>query len=99
MADRQAAVDARLSRLTGGFARYLTAYDELVPFSSEQLPAHHQCIALRQQAGSLTAAVSDPRFVASLRRTYASRKALTRTAGNSGMDFTIVTPRDDRWTE
>lgn len=69
MADRQAVVHARLSRLTGGFARYVTTYDELVPFSSEQLSAHRECIALRQQAGGPTAAVSDPRFMASLRRT------------------------------
>jgi hypothetical protein len=69
MAGRQSVIDTRLSRLTSGFARYVAAYDELVPFSSEQLAAHRQCIALRQRAGSLAAAVGDPRFVASLRRT------------------------------
>jgi hypothetical protein len=62
-------VHDRLSRLTGGFARYVAAYDELVPFSGEKLSTHRQCIALRRQAGSVTGAVSDPRFIASLRRT------------------------------
>lgn len=69
MADRQSVIDTRLSKLTGGFAHYVAAYDELVPFSSEQLAAHRYCIGLRQRAGSLAAAVGDPRFVASLRRT------------------------------
>jgi hypothetical protein len=69
MADRQAVIDARLTKLTDGFARYVAAYDELVPFSTEQLAAHRQCIELRHQAGGVRAAASDPRFAASLRRT------------------------------
>ena len=69
MAARQNLIYERLSDLTHGFARYVAAYDELVPFDSRQLAAHRETINLRRQAGSVEAAVNNPRFVASLRRT------------------------------
>jgi hypothetical protein len=69
MDDRQSVVAARLDQLTAGFGGYVAAYDDLVPFSSEQLAAHRQCIALRERAGSVRSAVADPQFIASLRRT------------------------------
>jgi hypothetical protein len=69
MATRQQLITERLAQLTRGFARYVAVYDELVPFNSKQLAAHRETIALRDRAGSVRAAVSDIRFVTSLRRT------------------------------
>ena len=69
MASRQQLIIERLAQLTHGFARYVAAYDELVPFNSKQLATHRETIALRSQAGSVRAAVTDLRFVTSLRRT------------------------------
>jgi len=69
MASRQQLIIERLAQLTHGFARYVAAYDELVPFNSMQLATHRETIALRSQAGSVRAAVTDVRFVTSLRRT------------------------------
>jgi hypothetical protein len=69
MASRQQLIIERLAQLTQGFARYVAAYDELVPFNSKQLATHRETIALRSQAGSVRAAVTDLRFATSLRRT------------------------------
>lgn len=69
MAARQEAVNERLVQLTRGFPRYVTAYDQLVPFTSEQLAAHRDTIKLRREAGSVRAAIHNPLFVTSLRRT------------------------------
>ena len=69
MASRQQLIIERLAQLTRGFARYVAAYDELVPFNSKRLATHRETIALRSQAGSVRAAVTDVRFVTSLRRT------------------------------
>ena len=69
MGAREDVINERLVRLKGGFSRYVTAYDRLVPFSSEQLTTHRETIDLRRAGGSVRAAVRDPRFVESLRRT------------------------------
>jgi hypothetical protein len=66
---RKDVIEQRLSQLTGGFARYVQEYDRQLPFTSEQLGAHRQCISLRQQAGSVRAAIADEQFIAALRRT------------------------------
>lgn len=62
-------IQERIGRLVDGFGRYVAAYDELVPFSSEQLAAHRRTLGLRRQAESVRAAVADEQFVLSLRRT------------------------------
>jgi hypothetical protein len=69
MATRQQLIIERLAQLTRGFAHYVAVYDDLVPFNSKQLATHRETIALRDRAGSVRAAVSDIRFVTSLRRT------------------------------
>ena len=66
---RKDVIEQRLSQLTGDFARYVQEYDRRLPFTSEQLAAHRQCISLRQQAGSVRAAIADERFIAALRHT------------------------------
>lgn len=66
---RQEVVEKRVTQILDGFPRYVAAYDRLVPFTSEQLAAHRKTIELRRQAGSIRVAVTDPGFVASLRRT------------------------------
>src|SRR5580693_9070311 len=40
-----------------------------VSFTSTQLAAHRACLALREEAGSVAAAVGDDQFVQALRRT------------------------------
>jgi hypothetical protein len=62
-------VNDRVARLARAFPRYVSAYDQRVPFTGEQLAFHRETIDRRRQAGSTRAAVSDPRFVTSLRRT------------------------------
>jgi hypothetical protein len=66
---RSALIDTRISRLVNGFGRYVQAYDDHVSFTSEQLTAHRATVALRQQAGSVRAAVGSEQFLMSLRRT------------------------------
>ena len=66
---RKDLIEKRLVKLVSSFGRYVQAYDDRVPFSSEQLAAHRECIALRREAGSVRAATEDVRFVESLRRT------------------------------
>jgi hypothetical protein len=62
-------IDKRIDKLASAFGHYVHVHDEQVPFTSEQLAAHRACIALRQRAGSVRAAVSDDHFVHTLRRT------------------------------
>lgn len=66
---RSALIDTRISQLVDGFGRYVQAYDDHVSFTSEQLAAHRATVALRQQAGSVRAAVGSEQFLVSLRRT------------------------------
>jgi len=56
MASHQQLIIERLAQLTHGFARYVAAYDKLVPFNSKQLATHRETIALRSQVGSVRAA-------------------------------------------
>jgi hypothetical protein len=69
MIDRQALIEDRLRTLTAGFGTYTDAYDACAPFGGPQLTHHRRTIALRQQAGNVSAAVADDRFVVSLRDT------------------------------
>jgi hypothetical protein len=69
MAARKDVIEKRVSTLTHKFSDYVSAYDDSAPFSGEQLAAHRHTIDLRRQAGSVQAAVANPEFVASLRRT------------------------------
>ena len=62
-------IEQRISKLVGGFGRYVETYDERVSFTGEQLAAHRQTIVLRRQLGSVRAAATDDKFAASLRRT------------------------------
>jgi hypothetical protein len=62
-------IDARVAKLTNEFGRYVRAYDAEVSFTSEQLTAHRECIALRRRAGTVRVAISDEQFVHALRRT------------------------------
>jgi hypothetical protein len=62
-------IEERVDRLAAAFEHYVHIHDMQVPFTSEQLAAHRACIALRLQAGSVRAAVSDDRFVQALRQT------------------------------
>jgi hypothetical protein len=62
-------VRGRIEALTGDFGRYVEAYDQLVPFSADQLRVHRATIALRGEAGSVAAAIEDDRFLSSLRST------------------------------
>jgi hypothetical protein len=66
---RMDVIDKRIDKLASAFGHYVQVHDEQVPFSGEQLAAHRACIALRQRAGSVRAAVSDEQFVQALRRT------------------------------
>lgn len=66
---RNQIIEERVGRLVSGFGRYVQVHDQRVPFTGEQLAAHRQTIELRRRAGSVQAAVQDPEFVASLRRT------------------------------
>jgi hypothetical protein len=62
-------IDKRIDKLASAFGHYVRVHDEQVPFTGEQLAAHRACIALRQRAGSVRAAVRDEQFVQALRRT------------------------------
>jgi hypothetical protein len=62
-------VSGRVVKLSKDFGRYVQVYDEKVSFTSEQLAAHRECIALRRQAGSVRAAAGDVQFLEALRRT------------------------------
>jgi hypothetical protein len=66
---RSTLIDARVVQLADGFGRYIQAYDDHVSFTSEQLAAHRATVALRQQAGSVRAAIGSEQFLVSLRRT------------------------------
>jgi hypothetical protein len=66
---RSALIDTRISQLVDNFERYVQAYDEQVSFTGEQLAAHRATVALRQQAGSVRAAVGSEQFLVSLRWT------------------------------
>jgi hypothetical protein len=66
---RQDLIEARSAKLVAGFDRYVRAYDEMVPFTGEQLAAHRKTIALRRRAGSVRTAAESEQFVASLRET------------------------------
>ncbi len=66
---RSALIDTRIAQLVDGFRRYVQTYDEHVSFTSEQLAAHRATVALRQQAGSVRAAVGSDEFLVSLRQT------------------------------
>jgi hypothetical protein len=68
-ARRQEVINERVLQLVREFPNCVTAYDERVPFTGEQLAAHRETIDLRRQAGGVRAAVNDPRFVTSLYRT------------------------------
>ncbi len=62
-------IKARTAKLIGGFESYVQAYDDHVPFTGEQLTSHRRTTDLRRRAGSVSAAVEDPEFVTSLRKT------------------------------
>jgi hypothetical protein len=62
-------IGERTVKLCSDFGHYVRVYDERVPFTGEQLAAHRECIRLRQEAGSVRAAVGDERFVQALQRT------------------------------
>jgi hypothetical protein len=66
---RREIVAQRVSSLVDHFDRYVSAYDLRTPFSRDQLAAHRATLAARHQAGSVNAAVANPRYVASLRQT------------------------------
>ncbi len=63
---RQDEVKARVAKLIAGFEEYVQAYDDNPPFSAEQLRVHRKTVALRQQAGSVRAAVESSVFIESL---------------------------------
>jgi hypothetical protein len=67
--NRQRLVTQRLEQVTHGFAGYVEAYDKHPPFTSKQLAAHRETITMRRHLGSASAAATDRRFAASLRRT------------------------------
>jgi hypothetical protein len=69
MAARKDVIEKRVSMLTRKFSDYVSAYDSSAPFSGDQLATHRHTIDLRRQAGSIQAAVANPEFVSSLRRT------------------------------
>jgi hypothetical protein len=62
-------VGQRVLGLVENFDRYVSIYDSSTPFSSERLAVHRATIALRRDAGSVRAAVTNPAFVRSLRAT------------------------------
>jgi hypothetical protein len=66
---RRKLVEERLAALASGFSRYVDAYDDLVPFTSQQLRLHRQTIALRREAGSAGQAIDSTDFLLSLRAT------------------------------
>lgn len=66
---RKEIITERIGKLVSGFDRYVQVHEQRVPFTGEQLTAHRQTIVLRRQAASVEAAVGDPAYVASLRRT------------------------------
>jgi len=72
MARRADVVSQRVRELVDQFGRFVAAYDSRFPFTTEQLVAHRDTIALRRKAGSVSAAVADPLFVTTLRRTLVS---------------------------
>jgi hypothetical protein len=62
-------IKARVAKLTSGFEHYMQVYDDQVSFTSKQLAAHRSCLTLREEAGSVAAAVRDDQFVRALRQT------------------------------
>jgi hypothetical protein len=78
---RSELIGQRIAKLTGAFEHYVQAYDERVPFTSEQLAAHRACIALRKQAGNVRAAVGDESFVRALHATLRAFLALPGAVG------------------
>jgi len=62
-------VQRRLIALTSEFGRYVDAYDEQVPFTTQQLRLHRQTIALRRQANGVGEAIDSADFLISLRST------------------------------
>jgi hypothetical protein len=66
---RQDLIRARVAKLGANFDRYVQVYDQRAPFTGERLAAHRDCIALRQRAGTVRAAIDNEEYRASLRRT------------------------------
>ena len=62
-------INARVAELTSDFGHYVQVYDERVSLTGRRLATHWACIALREQAGSVRAAVNDAQFVDALWRT------------------------------
>jgi hypothetical protein len=50
---RRELVQGRLSTLTSGLGRYVDAYDERVPFTTQQLRLHRRTITLRREANGV----------------------------------------------
>jgi hypothetical protein len=70
---REDRVAQRMQSLVNGFNGAVYAYDKLVPFNTQQLAHHRATINLRREAGSVSAAIADRRFILSLRATLVSR--------------------------
>jgi hypothetical protein len=66
---RRELVQRRLTVLASRFGRYVDAYDEQVPFTTQQLRLHRQTIALRAQASGVGEAIDSADFLISLRST------------------------------
>jgi hypothetical protein len=67
--DRKDLIETRVAKLIQDFGGYVQAYDDIVPFTGEQLTAHRRTVELRRQAGSVNAAIGSTEFIASLERT------------------------------
>jgi hypothetical protein len=80
-------INARVAKLASGFGHYVQVYDEQVSFTNTQLAAHRACLALREEAGSVAAAVHDDRFVQALRRVLVAWKV--------GIRVGRLVPEDD----
>lgn len=78
MSSRDDLIEARVAQLMRGFGHYVSVYDDQVSFTSRQLAAHRACLALREEAGSVAAAVHDDRFVYALRGTLLAWKVGVR---------------------
>ena len=66
---RRKLIQGRLSALTSDLDRYVDAYDERVPFTTQQLRLHRQTIALRRDANGAGEAIDSAAFLMSLRST------------------------------
>jgi hypothetical protein len=66
---RREIVAERVAALERNFARYVAAYDDSVPFSTDQYEAHAATILLRRSLGSAASAVEDDAFIMQLRKT------------------------------